>query len=228
MDAGPGGAQSTAVAATGARSPDESYSVSGVVHSLATLRSLAIIISCFASAMLMADDMLIIDDRRTGGFESALGSAWRIVTDDVMGGVSSGEISLHTIDHRPCLCLQGDVRLENSGGFIQAALDIENTDAADASAYSGILLEVYGNDEEYNLHLRTDDVWLPWQSYRASFSAPARWQTMRLPFAQFSGYRIGKKLDLENLERIGLVAIGRAFTADLCIAKLALYRDEPG
>lgn len=175
----------------------------------------------------MADDMLIIDDRRTGGFESALGSTWRIVTDDVMGGVSSGEISLHTIDNRFCLRLQGDVRLENSGGFIQAALDTENTVAADASAYSGILLEVYGNDEEYNLHLRTDAVWLPWQSYRASFSAPARWQTVRLPFAQFSGYRIGKKLDLENLERIGLVAIGRAFTADLCIAKLALYRDDP-
>ena len=198
-----------------------------MVRDGAILRLLAIIISCFASAMLMADDMLIIDDRQTGGFGSALGSVWRIVTDDVMGGVSSGEISLHTIDNKSCLCLQGDVRLENSGGFIQAALDVENTGAADASAYSGILLEVYGNDEEYNLHLRTDDVWLPWQSYRASFSAPARWQTVRLPFAQFSGYRIGKNLDLENLERIGLVAIGRAFTADLCIAKLALYRDDP-
>jgi hypothetical protein len=53
----------------------------------------------------------------------------------------------------------------------------------------------------------------------------ARWQTIRLPFTEFSGYRIGKKLDLTRLERIGLVAIGRAFTADLCIAKLALYRD---
>jgi len=73
--------------------------------------------------------------------------------------------------------------------------------------------------------LRTDDVWLPWQSYRASFLAPARWQTVRLPFAEFSGYRIGKKLDLKGLERIGIVAIGRAFAADLCIAELALYRE---
>lgn len=175
----------------------------------------------------MADDIRIIDDRRTGGLESAVGSTWRAVTDEVMGGVSSGEISLGAIDNRACLRLQGDVRLENSGGFIQAALDIEDTDVADASAYRGILLEVYGNDEEYNLHLRTDDVWLPWQSYRVSFSAPPRWQTVRLPFAEFSGYRIGKKLDLEHLERIALVAIGRAFTADLCIAKLGLYRDEP-
>ena len=31
-----------------------------------------------------------------------------------------------------------------------------------------------------------------------------------------------------DVERIGLVAIGRAFTADLCLARLALYRDDPG
>ena len=191
------------------------------------MRFLVALISCFTSVTLMAEDILIIDDRRTGGLESTLGSSWRIVTDDVMGGVSSGEISINTIDHKACLQLQGNVRLENRGGFIQAALNIEDTIAADASAYTGILLEVYGNDEEYNLHLRTDDVWLPWQSYRASFSAPPRWHTLRLPFAQFAGYRIGKKIDLEHLERIGLVAIGRAFTADLCVARLALYQDDP-
>jgi len=65
---------------------------------------------------------------------------------------------------------------------------------------------------------------LPWQAYRASFRAPGRWQTVRLPFDQFSGYRIGRKLDLKHLERIALVAIGRAFTAELCIAEIGLYR----
>jgi hypothetical protein len=48
---------------------------------------------------------------------------------------------------------------------------------------------------------------------------------VRLPFDQLTGYRIGKKLDLEHLERIGLVAIGRDFTADLCVAEIGLYRD---
>jgi hypothetical protein len=142
-----------------------------------------------------------------------------------MGGLSSGELSSFSIDNKACLRLQGDVSLASSGGFIQAALDIAATEAADASAYDGLLLEVYGNDQVYNVHLRTNDVWLPWQSYRASFRAPGRWQIVRLPFDQFTGYRIGKKLDLEHLERIGLVAIGRAFTADLCVAQIALYRD---
>ena len=174
----------------------------------------------------MAEDVLIIDDRRTGDLESVAGGSWRMVTDGVMGGISSGELSLETINNKACLRLRGDVRLEYNGGFIQAALDVEDTEAADASDYHGLLLKVYGNDQEYNLHLRTGDVWLPWQSYRTSFRAPARWQTVRLPFAEFTGYRIGKKLDLKRLERIGLVAIGRAFAADLCIGELALYKDS--
>ena len=140
-----------------------------------------------------------------------------------MGGLSSGELSLETIDNKACLRLRGDVRLENNGGFIQAALDVEGSDASDDH---GLLLKVYGNNQEYNLHLRTGDIWLTWQSYRASFKAPARWQTVRLPFAEFIGYRIGKKLDLKRLQRIGLVAFGRAFAADLCIGELALYRDS--
>ena len=190
------------------------------------MRFIAILVfSYFGCATLMADEVLIIDDRRSGDLESALGGSWRMVTDGVMGGVSSGELFTDTIDGKACLRLRGDVRLENNGGFIQAALQVEDTGAADASDYHGLLLKVYGNNQEYNLHLRTADVWLPWQSYRASFEAPARWQTVRLPFTDFIGYRIGKKLDLKRLERIGLVAIGRAFSADLCVGELALYRD---
>ena len=99
-----------------------------------------------------------------------------MVSDGVMGGVSDGNLSPDRIDGRPCLRLQGNVRLDNNGGFIQAALDIGKTRAFDASGYRGLLLDVYGNDEEYNLHLRTHDLWLPWQSYRATFQAPDQWR----------------------------------------------------
>ena len=174
-------------------------------------------------ASVMADDLLIIDDRRSGNLDSTLGASWRMFTDGVMGGVSSGTLTLASIDNRDCLRLQGDVRLENNGGFVQAALDIEKTAAADASAYTGIVIDVYGNDEAYNLHLRTDDLWLPWQSYRATFQAPASWQTVQLPFAEFSPYKTRSALDVTELERIGVVAIGRAFTADLCIGRVAFY-----
>ena len=99
---------------------------------------------------------------------------------------------------------------------------------SDASGYDGVLLDVYGNDEEYNVHLRTADVWLPWQAYRASFTAAAAWRTVRIPFSAFSGYRILAGLDATALRRIGILAIGRVFQADLCVARVGLYRDDAG
>ena len=173
---------------------------------------------------VMADELLIIDDRHSGTLESKQGTSWRLVTDGVMGGVSSGTLKLASIDKRECLRMQGDVRLENNGGFVQAALQIEEKVAAELSAYSGIVIDVYGNEEAYNLHLRTANLWLPWQSYRATFQAPAGWQTLRLPFAEFSAYRTSKPLDVTTLQRIGVVAIGRAFVADLCIGRLGFYK----
>jgi len=191
-----------------------------------TVRYLTLVLlSCSGCVNVMADDLLIIDDRKTGDYRSALGTSWRLITDAVMGGVSNGQLTLDSIENTACLRLRGDVRLENSGGFVQAALGLTRETEFDASGYSGVMLEVYGNAEEYNVHLRTDDIWLPWQSYRASFQAPASWHTVRLPFAEFSGYRISSSLDLEHIERIGIVAIGRAFKADLCVARVALYRD---
>jgi len=171
----------------------------------------------------MANDILILDDRSTGDERANSGATWRLVTDGVMGGRSSGQLAAEHIDGRDCLRLRGDVSLENNGGFVQMALDIDTDSARTLLDRNGIELDVYGNGETYNLHLRTTDLWLPWQSWRATFTAPAGWQTVRLPFADFSAYRTGKTLRLDRLERIGLVAIGRAFTADLCVARVALY-----
>ena len=173
----------------------------------------------------MAEEVLISDQRLTDQLETRLGNRWRLVTDSVMGGVSDGYLSVDTVKGKRCLRLGGSVSLENRGGFLQAALDIQDTIVSDATGFLGLAIEVFGNDHDYNLHLRTRDLWLPWQSYRASFHAPARWQSLKLPFEAFSGYRIEKKLDLKHLNRIGLLAIGREFFADLCLAKLTLYRD---
>ena len=120
------------------------------------------------------------------------------------------------IDGRPSLCMTGDVRLENDGGFIQAALDLAPSgDTLDASGFSGVRIVVRGNGEKYSVHLRTPDNVRPWQSYRAHFTAGSDWKTIDLPFEAFVPYRLEAPLDKTRLRRIGLVAIGRAFYADL-------------
>jgi hypothetical protein len=64
----------------------------------------------------------------------------------------------------------------------------------------------------------------PWQAWRAGFEAGPEWRTLRLPFEAFEPYRTGGALQPAGLRRIGLVAIGERFDAELCLARLVLYR----
>lgn len=170
-------------------------------------------------------DSMIIDDFTRTDLVSARGTQWRRVTDQVMGGISEAALESRVIDGRPGLHLTGDVRLENNGGFVQAALDLESAGGTlDGSGFRGIRLVVRGNGERYAVHLRTPDNLRPWQSYRAPFLAKGDWRTIDLPFTAFTSHRLETPLDLSRLRRIGLVAIGRAFRADLAVADLRLYR----
>ena len=169
---------------------------------------------------------MLIDDMQRPGGDSALGTRWEAITDRVMGGVSEATLEHETHDGRACLHLCGRVRLDNDGGFMQMALDlVPGGGELDASAWTGVALEVQGNGERYGVHLRTGDVTRPWQSYRAGFVAGPEWNEVRLPFRDFTPHRLDAPLDLTRLRRLGLVAIGRAFTADLRLARIGLFRD---
>lgn len=167
---------------------------------------------------------LLSFDRDAGG-DSVSSSArdWRLISDTVMGGRSCGALTVEEFAGRPCLRLRGQVSLENNGGFLQLAKDLDTGQGFDATGFDGVLLDVAGNDEDYNLHLRTMAMRLPWQSYRARFHASHGWQTVRLPFTDFQAYRVASALDVRRLRRIGVVAIGRAFAADLRLASVAFY-----
>lgn len=156
---------------------------------------------------------------------SARPDRWRLFSDRVMGGVSAGDTEITDRDDRRCLRMHGDVSLENNGGFIQVASDITASERQAFRDGDGIELVVYGNGEHYNVHLRTDAMRYPWQSYRASFNAHPRWQSLRLPFASFEPHRIEGDLKPDTVRRIGVVAIGRAFAADLCVAAVSVYAD---
>lgn len=167
---------------------------------------------------------LLLDNRSTCTLTATNGVVWRAVADTVMGGVSSGNLMPAVIEGRNCVRLTGDVSLENNGGFVQACLDLSESGFLDASDYSGIEIDVLGNGEIYNLHLRTQDTRIVWQSYRASFLAQPNWHTVRLPFEIFQAHRIDQPLDKYHLRRLGVVAIGREMQVDVCISLLSLFR----
>lgn len=167
---------------------------------------------------------MIIDDLSRPAPQASNGATWQFIADGVMGGVSQGTMTRGTVDGREAYRMRGAVSLENNGGFIQIALDLApDGTAVDASAFTGLEIDVTGNGETYNLHLRTTDVTRPWQSYRQSFITGPTWETHRIPFTDFAPHRIDTPLDVTKLRRIGILAIGRAFDADVSVGGVRFY-----
>ncbi len=163
----------------------------------------------------MPAEQSVIDDR-----SGPAPAAWRFFTDGVMGGVSLGSMTSEVVAGRPALCLRGQVRLENNGGFIQMALPV----LPPLGDWQAIELDVFGNGRRYGLHLRTAAMTLPWQAWRAMFVAAPAWQTLRLPLASFAPHRCGGTLSSGDVRRIGIVALGERFDAEVCVARLAWVR----
>ncbi len=167
------------------------------------------------------DDTLVISDFSPQEPVLYPGASWRGFTDQVMGGVSNAEFDSTEIDGRRCARMTGRVTRDNGGGFVQMALYFNPT--ADLSAWNGIELLVHGNDEDYNMHIRTADCGWHDQSYRATFRALPRWQTIRLPWDKFAPNGLTAPLDTSRLQRFGLLGWMRDFQADLAVGRVSLY-----
>lgn len=180
----------------------------------------------FANAMLndFQDQELLISDFRSGEVESDVPGSWQGYSDRVMGGVSDANFEPDVIDGVGCIRLRGRVTRDNGGGFIQMARYMgERRSGFDASAYKGLEMMVWGNNESYNVHLRTSDVRWYDQSYRATITAKPTWQTIRLAWSDFVPNDIDVPVKTSGLQRIGLLGWMREFQADLALARMSFY-----
>lgn len=152
------------------------------------------------------------------------GGGWRGFSDRVMGGISNADLNQDNVAGKSCIRLTGNVTRESNGGFIQMALYFgRNYQSFDASAYDGIELLVYGNNEDYNVHLRTNDCRWYDQSYRMTFFAQPEWQRIQIPWSAFTANRLSVPLDTSSLQRIAILGWMREFDADVSLAEIALY-----
>ncbi len=135
---------------------------------------------------------------------------WRRVNDNVMGGVSQGQMML---TDRGTGVFQGNLSLENNGGFSSVR---RRSDDYDFSGAAGIAAQVKGDGRRYQLRLKTagtGDL-----SYRAEFETqPGEWQTVQAPFSSFAPIFRGRvltdapPLNLSEIEEVGfLIADGKA------------------
>lgn len=173
----------------------------------------------------MNDDRLVLTRFDDGELRVYDGMGWRGFSDRVMGGISNAELNKDEIASKECLRLTGNVTRESNGGFIQMALYLDGSgNGFDGSSYSGLELLLYGNDEDYNIHIRTADCGWYDESYRATINAKPEWQRIRIPWKDFKASGLSKPLDPSTLQRIAVLGWMREFKADVALAELALYR----
>ena len=76
---------------------------------------------------------------------------WEFISDQVMGGVSTGSLKLIEEDSKKFLRLQGSVSTQNNGGFIQFRSKFNFAERN----FKGLKLKIRGIPSKYYFHIRT-------------------------------------------------------------------------
>ena len=148
---------------------------------------------------------------------------WYFITDQVMGGVSTGKFTVEKVDGVICYRMIGDVSTKNNGGFIQIRAKLNPE--INSKEYDGVYVKVYGNEKNYNLHLRTGLTLAPWQYYSYTFATTKNWTEIRAPFEKFkkSNFYQPKSILGQNIKSVGLVAGFDDFKSDICLSEIGFY-----
>ena len=128
--------------------------------------------------------------------------ACRIVNDGVMGGISKSEM---IAADSTTATFQGDVSLENNGGFasVRTMPHKYNLDG-----YTGITIRVRGDGKKYQFRIRIDNRF-DGISYRYIFDTkPNKWMTIHMPFSDFVPTFRGRILDEDPLSAKEIEQLG--------------------
>ena len=156
--------------------------------------------------------------------EHPLDAEWVAFTDQVMGGSSTAEVYQDNILGKGCLHIQGDVTCGSGGGFVQLAMQPANDrQFLDVSNYAGVQILVLGNNQNYNLHLKTADCVTHEQSYRKTFYAPARWERLCFAWSDFMPHGLTMPFNPQLLQRVGILGWMRDFHVDLALGEVAFF-----
>lgn len=119
-------------------------------------------------------------------------SNWIIVNDDVMGGISSSEMS---IDNNGNGVFEGHISTANNGGFSSFRLNLEKIDVK-KGAYFQIKLK--GDNKEYQFRIKTNR--MDYYSYVIPFKTSNEWETITIQLKDMYPSFRGRKLKMNNFE----------------------------
>ena len=162
---------------------------------------------------------------------------WKYFSDQVMGGVSEGQVSLEQDGDMVFTRLTGNVRTDNNGGFIQlrTSTSLSNkplmfkmlhNSKKDGKKLKGVRLKVKGNGEKYHIFIQTTIFYRLPTSYKiATFDTSPNWETVDIPFNKFKKLKdnIDSNISAKDIKTFGIVAYGRDFKSDLSVSSVEFY-----
>ena len=185
------------------------------------LKKIFLILFLICQSNVYSKDM-ILDQLKNPKLTNQL-QQWNFITDQVMGGVSTGKFVVEKIDGMMCYRMTGDVSTKNNGGFIQIRAKL--SPEINSKDYDGVYVKVYGNEKNYNLHLRTGLTLAPWQYYSYTFSSTKNWSEIKAPFMEFkkSNFYQPNNIIGQKIKSIGLVAGFDDFKSDICLGEIGFF-----
>ena len=134
-------------------------------------------------------------------------SAWYVVNDTVMGGVSSSRVRPH---ESKGLVFEGNLSLQNNGGFASTRTEAIPSDWSTATA---LQFTVVGDGRSYIATVRTPSRELRRIYYRQPFDTKAGEEvTVTLPLDGFAAYTFGRRVSgapslLDLRSRVGSLGV---------------------
>lgn len=197
--------------------------------------------SCLAGGV-MAEE-LTLDDFSDADEVSSIGSRWEGFTDQVMGGKSEMQTRFLSENGEIFLRMEGEVSVENRGGFIQVRLLLnDDRDFFDASSYRGLQIRYRTSNPPggtvsggtgspsdkaeggYYLHIRTSQNRFPWAHYAAKIPASSEWSTASVPWKEFEKqYTLAGNPKIRKLKSVAVTAERAEFSASIDIGYIGLY-----
>ena len=185
------------------------------------LKIIFLIFFLLCQSIVYSEDMIL--DQLKNPKLTNQSQKWNFVTDQVMGGVSTGKFIVEEVDGVKCYRMTGNVSTKNNGGFIQIRTKL--SPEINSNDFNGVYIKVYGNEKSYNLHLRTGLTLAPWQYYSYTFTTTKNWIEIRAPLKEFkkSNFYQPKSILGQNIKSIGLVAGFDNFKSDICLGEIGFY-----
>ena len=154
------------------------------------IKNLLLITSCITILSIL-NPQALMSQNVICNFNSSLDlKRWIIVNDDVMGGVSSGNLNINKEGNG---VFEGSISTDNNGGFSSMRFNFNKVFINSATNFK---IKIKGDGKVYQFRIKAnrDDYY----SYVFLFETSGKWEIITIPLDMMYASFRGRKLNMQN------------------------------